>query len=481
MASNLPITQNYRAIRRVLLTVLVANISVTIIKISLGLLTGALAVVADGFHSLVDSSSNLIGLAAIRLASRPPDERHPYGYARYETLGSLAIGGLLLAAAWEIGRAVIGRLGGGAPPEFDLLQFALIALTLPVNLLIVYLETRAGKRLNSEILLADATHTRTDLFVTASVIASLVGVWLGWPWLDTLVAAGVVILILRAAFSILRDTSSWLSDASVLDPDRVEAAAQQVPGVWYVHQVRSRGAPTAVFVDLHIKVYPGMSTDQAHGLATEVEERIKEQFPQVTDVLVHIEPGRLDLQTVDKNALPYLFYQQISYDLRQIADGMGLGIHDLYISQDQEGGLDIEAHLEFGRDLSLEAAHTQAEDYEQRIRERWPQARRITTHLEPLPEEVMELSASVDGRIVSQVYENLDRLYPRTEVLDVHTHWLDGYFSVAIRIRLPDESALVEAHELTEQIERDLIRNISPVHRVTVHVEPGISTGSSHG
>ncbi len=473
MTPSQPTNRNYRAIRRVLITVLIANLSVTVVKITMGLLTGALSVVADGFHSLVDSSSNLIGLGAIRLANRPPDERHPYGYARYETLGSLAIGGLLLAAAWEIGSAVIERIGGGTTPEFTPLMFGIIALTLPVNLLIVYLETRAGKKLNSEILIADATHTKTDLFVTGSVLASLVGVWLGWPWLDTVVASGVVVLILRAAFLILRDTASWLTDATILDTEVVEAIAQEVPGVWYVHRVRSRGAPAAVFVDLHIKVYPGMSTDQAHGVATEVENWVKQKFPQVTEVLVHIEPGRLELQTQDENSMSYQVYQQISYDLRQIADGMGLGVHDVYISQDELDGLDIEAHLEFRNDLTLDEAHAQAEDYEQRIRERWPGAHQITTHLEPLPELVMEISSNVDGKTVTRVEEYLAGRFNQCEVLDVHSHRMDGFVSVAIRLRLDGDTRLVDAHNLAEQIERDLIDHVEPVHRVTVHIEPG--------
>ena len=213
-------TSHYGAVRRVLWGILIANLAITILKITLGLVTGALVVIADGFHSLVDLSSNLIGLTAIKLAERPPDDRHPYGYQRYETLGALAIGGLLIVAAWEIIQSVIDRLIHGADTEITWLTFGLMALTFPINLGIVFYEVRAGKRLNSSILLADATHTKTDLYVTASVIASMVGIWLGWSWLDLIVASGVVILIVRASVGILRDlrvpwqTSSALAHAN---------------------------------------------------------------------------------------------------------------------------------------------------------------------------------------------------------------------------------------------------------------------------
>jgi cation diffusion facilitator family transporter len=196
--------QQYKSVRRILWGILAANLTITIVKITLGIVTGALVIVADGFHSLVDSSSNLIGLTAIRMAARPADKRYPYGYQRYETLGALAIGGLLLAVAWEIVQSVIDRLIHGAQPEINWVTFGLMALTFPINFGIVIFETRAGKRLNSDILLADATHTRTDLYVTGSVIASLVGIWLGWNWLDLVVATGVVGLIVRASIGLSR-------------------------------------------------------------------------------------------------------------------------------------------------------------------------------------------------------------------------------------------------------------------------------------
>ncbi|MGD2157854.1 MAG: cation diffusion facilitator family transporter, partial [Anaerolineales bacterium] len=188
-------SKKYAQVRRVLLVVLVANLSITAMKITLGFITGALAVVADGFHSLVDSSSNLIGLAAIRLAGRPPDESHPYGYQRYETLGALAIGGLLLVAAWEIGSEIVQRITQGGQPDITISALVIMVSTFPMNAFIAYLENRAGIRLNSEILIADAVHTRTDLYITASVVVSMFVVWRGWVWLDFIVATIVIFQI----------------------------------------------------------------------------------------------------------------------------------------------------------------------------------------------------------------------------------------------------------------------------------------------
>ncbi|MBI4770866.1 MAG: cation diffusion facilitator family transporter, partial [Chloroflexi bacterium] len=191
-------------VTRILWLVLGLNLPVTAVKLAIGFSTGALAVVADGFHSLVDSSSNLVGLAGVWAAARPVDANHPYGHRRFETMATLSIGVLLLAAAWEILRAIVERLTGGPPPEITPTTLLVVALTLPVNLAIVAFETRAGRRLNSQILLADATHTRTDVYVTLGVLASLLGALLGLAWLDMVVAAVVVGVIVRAAWHILR-------------------------------------------------------------------------------------------------------------------------------------------------------------------------------------------------------------------------------------------------------------------------------------
>ena len=121
------------------------------------------------------------------------------------------------------------------------MTLVLIGLTFPVNVVVVLLEKRAGTRLNSEILLADARHTQTDLYVTGSVFVSLVGIWLGWAWLDLVVAAVVVLLIARSAVQILMDASLWLTDQRAIDTDRITEVVYTVPGVQFVHNIRSRG------------------------------------------------------------------------------------------------------------------------------------------------------------------------------------------------------------------------------------------------
>jgi cation diffusion facilitator family transporter len=455
--------QHYKSVRKVLWGVLITNLVITAIKITLGVFTGALAVTSDGFHSLVDSSSNLIGLTAIRLASKPADARHPYGYQRYETIGALAIGGLLLAAAWEIVKNIGSRLTNGLVPEISWITFGLILLTFPVNVGVVILETRAGKRLKSDILLSDATHTRTDLYITGSVIASLIGTWLGWSWLDLVVASGVVVLIVRASIGILRDAAGSLADSVGVDPVQVEKITYGVPGVHYVHNIRSRGNSDAVFVDLHVKVDPAMSTSQAHAVASEVENRLKSNLENVADAIVHIEPARFEQSSQ---------WEQISYGLRQIADGMGLGFHDLYVHVNRIGDHEIEVDLEISGEKTLEEAHRLADQFEKRVKKYWPQASKVVTHLEPLADTVFLSREKIDASLGYKVEDYLKSNYDPKRVLEVRSLNIGNHESIIVTLAMPAGMSLIDSHSQVEEIKRKMLIQFPEVSRAVIHVEP---------
>jgi len=456
----------YAAVRTVLIRVLVANLAVTLLKIIVGIFTGVLAVVADGFHSLVDSSSNLIGLAAISLARRPADKDHPYGYQRYETLGALSIGVLMLVAAWEIARAILERYQEGGAPEIDMVSFGLVMITFPVNVLVVILERRAGKRLQSEILLADARHTQTDLYVTGSVLLSLVGIWLGWAWLDLVVAAAVVVLIVRSAFEILRDASLWLTDRSVIDIDQVTEVVYSVPGVLFVHHIRSRGTPEAAFVDLHVKVSPSMSTSRAHAIASEVERRLLSEIDTVREVLVHIEPAKKERQSL---------WDRMAEDIRRLAEGLGLGMHDLHIHTNEKEGYVVEIHLEFDDEVLLREAHAMAENFEEEVQRYWPDIEQVITHLEPLPQKMLSLKSKETTHLEDKILQVMERIVDRQQVKSLHLYQTADHLHANLVLVFDQEMRLNQAHDIAEKVELVLRSQFLDLEHVMVHVEPEVN------
>jgi cation diffusion facilitator family transporter len=280
-----------RSVRLVLWVILGLNLAVAAAKYLYGIASGSIAMQADGFHSLFDGTSNVVGLIGLAVAVRPPDRDHPYGHAKYETFAAAAIGAMLLVASWKVGAAAWQRLAdGGEPPRVDAGSFAVMAATLAVNVGVAAWERRMGRKLRSELLLADASHTGSDILVSAGVIAGLVMVRLGWPLADPLLALLVAGAILWTAGQVLRQADLTLSDTARLPAADVCAATLAVPGVIGCHSIRTRGTAAEILVDLHVQVDPAATVAEGHRIAEAVERAVCERFPDVADVLAHLEP-----------------------------------------------------------------------------------------------------------------------------------------------------------------------------------------------
>lgn len=275
--------------KRTLLVVLLLNVGVAAAKLTIGMWTGAISMVADGFHSLTDAAATVVGLIGISIAARPPDATHPYGHGKFETLAAMTIGGLLAMTSWEILRSSVERLRAGTVPEVGVLSFAVMAVTIAINLLVSRHERRRARELHSEILAADASHTLSDVYTSLAVVASLVAARFGIAILDPLAAIFITVVIAYTAFQILRQSAANLADTAVIPAEQIEAVALAVPGVESVHKIRSRGRPPAAHADLHVQVRPDLRLEQAHVIGHLVAERLQAEFG-LADVVAHVEP-----------------------------------------------------------------------------------------------------------------------------------------------------------------------------------------------
>jgi cation diffusion facilitator family transporter len=163
-------------------------------------------------------------------------------------------------------------------------------VTVVINLVVVAYESRAAKRLASEVLLADATQTRGDVWSSLTVIAALVGARLGVPILDPIAALVVAGFIGYAAYQVASATTGILSDRIVISDADLEHVVMSVPGVLGCHQIRTRGAADHVFLDLHVWLPPAMRLTEAHELSHVVKDRLMAKYPQIADAVIHIEP-----------------------------------------------------------------------------------------------------------------------------------------------------------------------------------------------
>lgn len=286
--------ERYQAVSAVLIWVLFLNFVVAGAKLVLGYLTGAVSIVSDGFHSLTDCFSNIGALVGVRVARKPPDHDHPYGHRKYETIAAAAIAGFLMVVMIEIVEAAWHRFHTRAALAISPPAFVVMIGTIVVNLLVTWYERRAGLRLESEVLLADAMHTQSDVWTSLTVVAALAGASLGYPILDPIAALIVVVFIGHAAWEIFRSTSEVLSDHIVIPEDEVRGVVMSVPRVMGCHEIRTRGSRDFVFLDLHIWMAANTQLDAAHAISHIVKDRLMTQFPQIGDAVIHLEPPPRD-------------------------------------------------------------------------------------------------------------------------------------------------------------------------------------------
>ena len=298
-----PYQHKAQQVRRILWGTLVANWTVAGAKLLMGFLSGTMSLVADGFHSLLDGSSNIIGLISLKAAMKPADTRYPYGRRKYETFAAVGISMLLVLACYEMVQEAIARLWLPTQPEVGVLSVVVIISSMVINYCVATYEQQRGRALKSAVLIADAHHTHSDVYGSLVVLVSLGAIRLGYTWFDPVATLFIVILIGRAVWHILSDSLHTLVDISRLPVEQIEAIALRVPGVQECHNIRSRGLEDAVYIDLHIGVDPRLQIEAAHDIGCEVERQILTTLEGVTDVVVHTEPARAQSQVIPDEML----------------------------------------------------------------------------------------------------------------------------------------------------------------------------------
>jgi cation diffusion facilitator family transporter len=280
-------------VRRVLWGLLLANAAVVGAKVVIGFAAGSLAVLGDAVHSTADALNNILALVVVRAAAKPPDEDHPYGHGKFESLGTLVIVGFMSITCFELVRDSVARLLAGAhrSPVLTDLQLALLVATLALNVLVAWYEERRGRELQSDLLLADAAHTRADVFITFGVLIGMLFARRGWWWVDPVLALGIAGFIVWIAVGIFQRAVPVLVDERAIPPATIRSLAESVDGVRGAYGIRSRGGSYAQvrYAEVTIAVDGGANVAAAHLIADRVEERLKRDL-EITEVTVHVEP-----------------------------------------------------------------------------------------------------------------------------------------------------------------------------------------------
>jgi cation diffusion facilitator family transporter len=282
-----------RGVRRVLLVTLALNVAVVAGKLAAGLRAGSLSVISDAIHSSVDSINSLVGLAVMKYATAEPDEGHPYGHAKFETLAAFAIAGFLFVTCYQISLSAIERIIAheSPTPEITALTIGVMVGTIICNIFVTVYESREGMRLRSAFLLADSAHTRSDVLVSCSVLAGLILIRSGYVRIDPIISLGVAAVIAWSGYQIFKRTVPILVDAAPVPAWRISEIVRSVPGVHSAHDIRSRAHGGEMFIEMHLHVADEFERDHiaSHSITEEIERRLGAEFGRVT-ATIHVEP-----------------------------------------------------------------------------------------------------------------------------------------------------------------------------------------------
>jgi cation diffusion facilitator family transporter len=279
------------AVQRVFWITLFLNFAVALAKGLYSYASGSVTLGADAFHSVLDGSANVLALVGMHLSTKPASAAHPYGRRKIELLAAVGIGVLIAVSLLEVASAAWHSLWQRhAPPDIGWSGFVVVLASMAVNLFVSRYEAAEGRRLKSPLLAADAHHTQSDLYASGAVLVSFIGAQRGFWWADGVCGLAVVVMVGRVAWEVLRENVPSLLDVAVLDPTTVREIGGSIAGVRGIHRVRSRGTPWAVELDLHIQVAADMKVEDAHCIANLVETELRTRLPELSDVVVHIEP-----------------------------------------------------------------------------------------------------------------------------------------------------------------------------------------------
>ncbi|MCK9537338.1 MAG: cation diffusion facilitator family transporter [Bacilli bacterium] len=282
----------YQKINRLLILILVINFIVAAVKIAMGYLFKINSLTSDGIHALSDGTSNIVGLIGTKYAARNPDKEHPYGYYKYETAAAFVIGFMLFAITLGIIANVVLWFLSPKIPAIDALGFLGIIFTLILNTIIATLEYRAGKRLESEVLVTDSLHTRCDIFISAGVLFSILLIKFGFPYIiDPILSLFIAGLIFISCVKIFRSTLHVLLDKKAVDEQAIIDIVSRVDSdILDVHKIRSRGKKNHIYIDLHFITYGDKTVFESHDLSHRIEEELKLKLQKNIDIIAHIEP-----------------------------------------------------------------------------------------------------------------------------------------------------------------------------------------------
>ncbi|ALM76153.1 cation diffusion facilitator family transporter [Thermococcus barophilus] len=269
---------------------IIGNVLLALLKIAVGFMYSSLALISDGVHSLSDVVTSTIGFIGIKISSKPPDRSHPFGHSRFESLFAFFMGLALLLVAYEIGRDSLERIVMGKTIEVNSIMLGVAVFSIIFKEGMTQYTLRIGRKLNNQILIADAYHHRSDVLSTIAVLIGLLAERFGFRYGDSLAGLIVALFIAKVAVEIILQNVNYLTGTSPPFEicEKIKRVALSVDSVVGVHDLRAHYVGPKLHVELHIEVPPGLTLKEAHDVSEKVKRKI-EELDEVEMAFVHVD------------------------------------------------------------------------------------------------------------------------------------------------------------------------------------------------
>ncbi|MEO5336093.1 MAG: cation diffusion facilitator family transporter [Magnetospirillum sp. WYHS-4] len=431
-------------------------------KLVVGLMTGSLGILSEAAHSFMDLGAASLTWFAVRAGDKPPDEEHPFGHGKIESISALIETGLLfLTCAWILREAVARLMTDAVEVKTTWYAVAVIVVSIVIDVNRSRALLKVAKETGSKALEADALHFSSDVWSSAVVLLGLGFVAIGWEKGDAIAAIGVAGFVFLAGYRLAMRTVDVLIDTAPEGvADDVAKLVAAYPGVARIERVRARPAGTYVYVEVVVKVNRGLPLERVQDIRNNLHALITSELPDV-DPLVVVEPLTLDNEDVAET-------------IRIAAANHNLGVHNIDIhavGEHRHIGFDLEVD---GR-LGIREAHDVASALEDRLIQELGGNVSIDIHIDPRRSHVLngELVAADElerARVLVTKVVGSFAVVRRGQLVTM-LRGPDGIY-VAVHCTFPNDVPMDAVRDTTAKIEHDLRKRISGVSRVVVHAEP---------
>jgi cation diffusion facilitator family transporter len=497
--------------KRIVITSLIASAILAILKLIIGFYTNSLGILSESFHSGLDVLAALMTYYAIRIVIKPPDSKFTYGYAKIESLSSLAeILLLFLVAAYIFYEGLERIFVKSIEPDITVFSFGVMILSIVVDYWRSKTLFKVARKYGSQAIEADALHFKADMISSSIVIVGLCTVlFFGIPNADAYAALIISCMIIYTSLGLGKRTLDVLLDKAPKGINHIVVESiSGLEGVNRAHDIRVRNVGSTLFIDLHIEVPRTSTNDKAHKIATNVEDKIRKLIPN-SDVLVHVDAIESESETLTdivrliasetdgiKNVHSIFFSQLPSYSNKQsnknfretnlIQGNNNNPIKneikkELRLNNNNNNNSKRLLHLyldvQVDSGLDLRAAHNIIETFESKVRNDIPLIQQITTHIEFETEEIKKIGIEkeVNSSYLANIRKSCFKIEGVVDCKDIGIVDMDGDQHITLTITIqslnPSDLSIYDAHQIATDVQQMIMMDTG-ASKVVVHTEP---------